>query len=539
MVEDGKLYLFQIYNKDFSPYSKGTPNMHTLYWKMLFDENNLKNVIYKLNGQAEVFYRKSSLKRNITHPANNEIKNKNKLNQKTTSIFLYDLIKDKRYTMDKFQFHVPITLNFKSRGKENINEEVNNYIKENGIKHIIGIDRGERNLLYLVMVDLKGNIIKQYSLNEIVNRDKNDILHKTDYHSLLDEKEKDRDEARKSWKTIENIKELKEGYLSQVVHQISQMIVKYNAIVVLEDLNGGFKQSRQKVEKQVYQKFETMLIDKLNYFVDKKKAINEDGGLLNAYQLTNKFISFQKMGKQCGFLFYIWAWNTSKIDPVTGFVNLFDTKYENIEKARGFFNKFQKISYNKEKDWFEFSFDYNDFTTKAEDTKTNWTITTQGKRIKTFRNPAKNNEFDNEEFNLTNSFKELFSKYNINFQNLKEDISKQTAKEFYEKLLELFHFILQMRNSVTNTEKDYMISPVANSKGDFYNSEEEREKGKNNDGDWISKLPVDADANGAYNIARKGLWIIKQIKESNNLKPKLAITNKEWLSFAQNKPYLE
>jgi CRISPR-associated protein Cpf1 len=91
-----------------------------------------------------------------------------------------------------------------------------------------------------------------------------------------------------------------------------------------------------------------------------------------------------------------------------------------------------------------------------------------------------------------------------------------------------------MRNSVTNTEKDYMISPVANENGKFYNSENEREKGKNNDGDWISELPVDADANGAYNIARKGLWIIKQIKESNDQKPKLDITNKEWLFFVQN-----
>ena len=35
LVDEGKLYLFQIYNKDFSSYSKGTPNMHTLYWKML------------------------------------------------------------------------------------------------------------------------------------------------------------------------------------------------------------------------------------------------------------------------------------------------------------------------------------------------------------------------------------------------------------------------------------------------------------------------------------------------------------------------
>ena len=58
LVDDGKMYLFQIYNKDFSKYSKGTPNMHTLYWKALFDERNLADVVYKLNGQAEMFYRK-------------------------------------------------------------------------------------------------------------------------------------------------------------------------------------------------------------------------------------------------------------------------------------------------------------------------------------------------------------------------------------------------------------------------------------------------------------------------------------------------
>ena len=55
LVNDGKLYLFQIYNKDFSPYSKGTPNMHTMYWRALFDEHNIANVVYNLNGQAEVF----------------------------------------------------------------------------------------------------------------------------------------------------------------------------------------------------------------------------------------------------------------------------------------------------------------------------------------------------------------------------------------------------------------------------------------------------------------------------------------------------
>ena len=526
LVEEGKIYLFQIYNKDFSKYSKGTPNIHTMYWKALFDEDNLKNVVYKLNGQAEIFYRKGSIEKEniITHKANNPIENKNIDNKKKQSTFEYDIIKDRRYTVDKFQFHVPITLNFKAIDNERINEQVNQYIKANNIKHIIGIDRGERHLLYLSLIDLKGNIIKQFSLNEIIN-EYNGNLYKTNYRALLEKREKERDLARKSWKTIENIKELKEGYISQVVHKITQLMIEYTAIVVLEDLNFGFMRGRQKVEKQVYQKFEKMLIDKLNYLLDKKKDKNDVGGLLNAYQLTNKFESFQKMGKQNGFLFYIPAWNTSKMDPITGFVNLFDTRYTNIDNTKKFFENFEDIRFNEKKNYFEFIVnDYTKFNAKAEGTKLNWTICSNGDRIKTFRSCSKNNQWVSETVNLTESFIELFS--NIDYKtNLKEQIQSQTDKNFFEKLLCLFRLTLQMRNSIVGTETDYLISPVADKTGNFFDSR----KG-------IENLPNNADANGAYNIARKGLWVVEQIKETKDLKKvKLAISNKEWLQFVQNK----
>ena len=530
LVDEGKIYLFQIYNKDFSPFSKGTPNMHTLYWKMLFDEENLKDVVYKLNGQAEVFFRKSSIRYDKpTHPANLPIDNKNLSNDKKQSVFEYDLVKDKRYTVDKFQFHVPITINFKSDGNENINPLVNDYIKKSDDLHVIGIDRGERHLLYLTVIDMKGNIKKQFSLNEIVNEYKGNI-YRTNYHDLLNKREKGRDEERKAWKTIETIKELKEGYLSQVIHKITELMVEYNAIIVLEDLNLGFMRGRQKVEKSVYQKFEKMLIDKLNYFADKKKAQNELGGVLKAYQLANKFESFQKMGKQSGFLFYTQAWNTSKIDPVTGFVNLFDTRYENVAKSKAFFEKFDSIRFNSDKNWFEFSFDYNDFTAKAEGTKTKWTICTYGKRIESYRNPDKNLQWDGKDINLTEEFKFFFEKYGIDINSeIQSEIIKQDKKEFFEGLLHLLRLTLQLRNSKTGTDIDYMQSPVADENGAFYNSDECGES-----------LPENADANGAYNVARKGLMIIDKIKKSEDLKKiDLKISNKEWLSFAQNKPYLK
>ena len=530
LVDEGKLYLFKIWNKDFSEYSKGMPNMHTLYWKMLFNEQNLADTVYKLNGQAEVFYRKRSLDMADTtvHRANQPLVNKNVLNKKRHSTFDYDIVKDRRYTVDKFQFHVPMTMNFKAVGRDNINSEVLNIIRNGGIKHIIGIDRGERHLLYLSLIDLKGNIVKQMTLNDIVN-EYNGNTYATNYRDLLAEREGNRTEARRNWKKIENIKEIKQGYLSQVVHIISKMMVEYDAIVVLEDLNMGFMRGRQKIERSVYEQFEKMLIDKLNYYVDKQKRIDEAGGLLHALQLTSKFESFKKLGKQSGCLFYIPAWNTSKIDPVTGFVNLFDTRYVNADKAREFFSKFDSIRYNDAKNWFEFAFDYNKFTEKAKDTRTRWTLCTWGTRIRTFRNPAKLNQWDNEEVVLTDVFKKAFDEAGIDIHsNLKEAICTLTEKKHLESLMHLMKLLLQMRNSITNSEIDYLLSPVADENGHFYDSRT-----------CDDTLPKDADANGAYNIARKGLWAIRTIQESSETeRPNLALKNQDWLRFAQQKPYL-
>ena len=514
-----------------------------MYWKALFDEENLKNVVYKLNGNAEVFYRKASLKLEDTakHIANIPISNKNPdtIARKPESIFSYDLIKNRRFTVDKFQLNVPITMNFKNQGISNINEIVNKELKYNNDIHIIGIDRGERNLIYVSVINSKGNIVYQSSLNEIINEYSNSnkkIEHKVDYHKLLDKKEEENLNARKSWKTVGNIKELKEGYISQVIHKIVELTQKYhNSIIVVEDLNKGFKNSRIKVEKQVYQKFEHMLIDKLNYLVIKERDKNEEGGVLYAYQLTNKFESFQKLGKQTGILFYIPAWCTSKIDPTTGFINRFYIKYESLEKSKEFVKKFDSIRYNRSEDYFEFDTDYSKFTYKLNETKNKWTICTYGERIRTFRNLDKNSSWSNETISLTKEFKTLFKKYTIDLNNIQRSILEKADAKFFNAIKEkdgfygfitLFRLTVQMRNSITGENEDYLISPVKNKCSEFFRTNIEN-----------SSLPKDADANGAYNIARKGLMIVKQIKETSDddlRKVRYNITEKEWLNFVQN-----
>ena len=138
--------------------------------------------------------------------------------------------------------------------------------------------------------------------------------------------------------------------------------------------------------------------------------------------------------------------------------------------------------------------------------------------------------WDNKEIDLTSAFISLCEKYNVPLScDMKNDIVAQTEKDFYVELIRILRLTLQMRNSITGTDIDHLISPVADENGNFYDS-------RNAD----STLPENADANGAYNIARKGLWAAMQIRSCTDpdLKVNLAISNKEWLTFAQTKPYI-
>ena len=554
-VDDRKLFLFQIYNKDFAVGTTGRPNLHTLYWKNLFTPENLKDVVFKLNGGAELFYRDSSIKKAVSHKVGEKMINRRDINGNPIpdaihkELFLYhnkrshailsneakayqdkvtvkevthEIIKDRRFTQPKFLFHVPITLNYKADVKnEYMNERVREFLANNQDVNIIGLDRGERNLIYLSLINQKGEILKQKSFNQIGG---------TDYQEKLVQREKERDAARKSWGTIGKIKELKEGYLSQVIHEIATTMVEHNSIVVLEDLNFGFKRGRFKVERQVYQKFEKMLIDKLNYLVFKEKTPSQPGSILKGYQLAEKFESFQKLGKQCGFLFYVPAAYTSKIDPTTGFVNLLNLNYTNMKDAQALFGNMDNIRYNPTSDFFEFALNYDNFKTPQKDFRKQWTVCTVGKKRFAYIT-SENGQKETKAIDVTYALKELFEKNDIEYasgKNIKMVLCQQTEAKFYERLLWLLKLTMQMRNSNVATNEDFIISPVKNNKNEFFISNSEP----------AGILPADADANGAYHIALKGLWCLEQIKKSDDLrKVKLAISNEEWLQFAQKKPF--
>lgn len=562
LQQQGKIYLFRIYNKDFAKRASGTPNMHTMYWKEAFSEANMKDIIYKLSSQGiELFYRRKLLASSYTHKKSSVLVNKTYadgtpvspedykafvkhfnreeieltdnqvrlLPQVKTNRAKIDIVKDKRYTEHKFMFHVPITINFKSddlKSEKQFNEYTLAQLREHKDEiNIIGIDRGERNLVYVSVINQRGeNIIppRHFNLIETPTFDGNNRTY--NYLEKLKQVEGNRDEARKNWTKIENIKELKSGYLSQVVHEISKLVVQYNAIIVLEDLNFGFKRGRFNVERQVYQNFEKMLIQKLNFLVFKKGSPSASfGNIQNGLQLTAPFTSFKDLGKQSGWLFYVPAEYTSKIDAETGFVNLFNMK-EAAKNPVAFFNAFHSIEYHDGLFYFTFDYSNNDLPTVKTDYTNVWTLSSHGDRIAMMKN-VESQKMEPKNVNLTEEMKTVFCG-KIELDSISKDaiIHHPDAESICRELFYKFKLLLQMRNSMPNDETvDYLISPVATTTP--------FKTGPDN------ALGIkDADANGAYHIALKGLYLLLNDfpKEGDYLQ---RITTTEWLKFVQMHTY--
>lgn len=502
-VENGELYLFEVYNKDFSKESTGNKNLHTIYFENIFSDENIKNPVIKLNGQAEIFFREKT----EDFKSEDIITKKNLIKlQKGKK----DLAHKQRYSEDKILFHCPIKLNFTKDDKK-INLKVNELLTDNRDVNIIGIDRGEKHLAYYSIIDKNEKIIDIGSLNKI-----NGI----DYLQKLDDKEKNINAEQQSWQAIENIKELKAGYISQVIKKICNLAIEHNAIIVFEDLNAGFKQGRQKIKKQIYQKLELALVNKLNYFVKKEMEAGKPGHFLKAYQLAPKIDNFQDIGKQTGIIFYTQAGYTSTTCPQCGFRKNLYLKYSTIEDSQKIF-KYLEIFYEAGKNRFSVKYNPKNFK-DFESARDEYVVYFDGIRLR-----WSSSKRITDEHNPNEMLKKLFADYKIDVSgNISPQINgKKFDKDFYSSLIFIINLILQLRNSNSAKDLDYIICPSCgfHSNNGFQGKE------------------FNGDANGAYNIARKGIMILDKIDKFKKNKGDLSklkwsdltVKMEEWDKFVQ------
>lgn len=489
ITDSGELYLFRI--------KSDKKKMQSLYWNHVF----VGNSTIQLAGQGEIFYRKIAIK-----------------NKKTKDGYENKpwVIENKRFTEEKFLYHQSLKMNYKEKsyGKpvyaiNEINANINNKLTDNKDVCFLGIDRGEKHLAYYSLVNQKGEIIKQGSFNEINGQN---------YNEKLENIAGKRDEARKSWQAIGTIKELKNGYISQVVRKIVDLTVENQAFIVLENLNIGFKRGRQKIEKQVYQKLELALAKKLNFLVDKNAKDGEMGSVTNALQLTppvNNFGDIENRN-QVGIMLYIKADYTSQTDPVTGWrksIYLKKGSEEYIKKQ--IIDRFSEITFDGK----DYVFEYKDANTGKL-----WKLYSgkNGESLSRFhrKKMGKEGQWEPKLVNIKENLDRLFADFDKTRSLYSQIVEERTELKkiddhtTWETLRFTIEMIQQIRNTgKTKEDEDFILSPVRDECGIHFDSR----KSKNNQ-------PNCGDANGAYNIARKGIILSEHIKR--NLK--LFVCDEEW-----------
>ncbi len=470
-----RLLLFKIDSKDFNPGVTGKLNKQTYMFLAAMDPKTGPTV--RIAGNGKVLYR----------PKLNSLKFKNDNSQYHN-----------RYLENKFLLHFPVSCGLVQ--DLNFNETINKELRFDKDIHVIGLDRGEKNLAYYSIINSKGEIIEngQKDLNVILSGNKT-----IDYHEKLTTNAGNMMEARKNWQTIGNIKNLKDGYMSLVIHEMYQLMLKYNAVIALEDLNSGFMVNRTaKVEKSLYKKFETNLAKSLSSISLKSidKGSNQPGSIINPYNFTQTFDKeYFDNAKQWGSMLFVKAAYTSQIDPVTGWrkTNIIDndlkTKIENDEVI---------IDFDTVHKCYSLTYKYKEY---------NWKLLFH-ENVKRTKRVKKDNKIIEIYTDLHTELNSIF-KDNVNpTQDIQKQIIELNASD--PKFLASLSWLFRIASKIRNTDEkknDYICSPVWSTKlNGFYDSRKSEEYKTN----FKLNLPVDSDANGAYNIAKKGLMLINRIKNS-------------------------
>lgn len=536
----GELYLFEIYGKDFSEYTSGIKNIHTLYFLNLFSGLNLQNPVLRLAGNAEIFCRVPSVKK-----------------QSEKRNFIRPITPYKRFTEQKYFFHIPIQINASvgKAARKKLNISLNKKLASDGGINIIGIDRGEKHLAYYSVINRNGKIIDSGSFNKING---------VDYFEMLRTRAKERIEQRRSWKVISQIKDLKRGYISQVVYQLAELVIKHNAVIVFEDLNLRFKEIRGGVEQSVYQQLEKAVIEKFSYLVFKKREARALGGVLNGYQLATPVQSFEEMNRQNGIIFYVNPEYTSITDPITGWrQHIYLSSSANDGALLEAFTKKIQIGWDEMKRSYTFAYNQKDYARDKDAVSHEWVLYADMSRIDRYRN--EDGYWEAHKINPNDLLKELFLVWK--FPQLEGDMSEQIAimyadkalqgerevngksQRFFKALRYFLNMVQQIRNSdsvryvpdrdkegnikedkdnkwlvkKTGDDIDFLASPVK----PFFATPSKYSK------ENLCGLKIEnGDANGAYNIARKGMIALERIHK-NTEKPDLYISRYDWDKYTQ------
>ena len=514
MVKNGTALMFLIHSRNLYTPKEKKSAYDQLFLAAMTDTS--KDVY--LNSNPKLFSRKASIKKPIVHKAGSILVNKTDANGDKIPEEIYeelyryyndkvgtympdlsdktkeyiqnglvikkkatkDIVKDKRYTEDKWFVQFSFTKNRSvAHVARGLNDAIRSTIHE---RNIITVIRSETDLVYYTISSPEGKVLEKTSLNVINGRDF--------WKELKEISDNRKEEKSKNWKYDRKVKDQRDAYLKLAVSVLVRKVIEYDAIIVLEYIAKDRKDKMSAMDNQTMKTFEAMLINRLSdlFFLD--VPAGEPGSVTNPYQLCdNTGNDFQD-----GIVFYTSPTYTGNVDANTGFANAFNLSRIGTSGAKKMFlSKFDRISYDKEKNRFIFDFDYDNFSTNFELPQTKWTVLAGGE--KTIYDREK--KFNTHVEETASSVLEILEKKE---RNVTEDLAKlafdgsmttEEANALYDIFVTAIRGIVKAHDNVPKT----YISPITEEK-------------------------VEYNENAAKNLTRKFLFTQSQMRLSESKKVK-------------------
>lgn len=515
-VAAGDILLFEITNRYMKENRRGRDDKTKRILRYAFSEENLAAGNVRICGGEKLTYREPSIEKKVTHPAGVPMANKNPDNPNPSRTLGYDLYKDKRYMEEQFTITIPVVLNNNAPGwkAKGVNSEINRIIRETPALNVLGINRGENNLITYAVTAPDGTILEQGHLNTIDGYN---------YQALLASLERSRTKSRQDWTALESIKDTKAGYLSLATTEILSLAAKWNCVIAMESLAGDFKERRQRFERNVYQQFERDLCTRLQF------CEQEDRHILEGLQLSRGDLSIEESNSyyQNGVLFFVNPWMISRTVPGQPFIAVRYIETDKLEQAKSFFAKLKKAVYDKKDNVFEFTFPESAIYDLPEGVPDqDVTICTYGERVINRKDYTNYNTPVDEIHLLSQEMMKALQDEGITISgDMAEAITSTGKLSFYQKVAGVLNLAMRPTSLyAAQRNKEYRINGCVRLKdGSFYDSRFAP------DG-----MPKDGDALAAWNVARKCHIFLRQIRESGDAFPKLSLSNADWIKFVRN-----
>lgn len=545
-VSEGLLYLFKIKNQDMYRERRSSSDVTSIYFNQLFESAENGNISICINNDPKVIYRPRLLNTLITHPKDSFLVNKRDKNGNYIPADIYmqltryingttkncsesakkyleddlvaikkadkDIVKDNRYTKERFRISCSYTIGYGVRKNIGINQLRNKVLKDfvDDNMNILTIRRGKNNFLCYVVMDQEGNRIEHGVWNKIGTTDFIGKLRTTS--------------DAYTWQSGKKLDNFKKSYLTMVTSTIVKKAIQHNAVICIEQTEKKYKDYDNIINSDMFELFENNLLSKLSCYTDKNILDHEPGGILNPLHLAKKV----KSREGNGILFKVSPSNTKGIDFENGYINLLNSNLgKKYSSKKRILKKMESIRIDWESKEINYEFRYSkldvnipkEILNEVKNKDTLISICAKGNR--TYRDKITGRYV---EISVASVIDELFRSSKIvscdeNRKGTLIDIEKINDDEV-SFLYEIFILYAEGHIEAEDTfSSDCFVSPVTGQKICFNGAE------------------LDYDMINTFGFAYKCVSFFKNQLDRDNLVMNAPFKNSDWINIVLGKKY--